>query len=82
VLKLREEKKTCINTGKEQDNETSKAMADEARLKFYSIELHTGKTYLKTVQAKLSQLTSFHPCLLCPLICRGRQRLDGHVRVY
>jgi hypothetical protein len=36
VLKLREEMKTCINTGEEQDNETSKAVDKEWRLKLYS----------------------------------------------
>jgi hypothetical protein len=37
VLKLGEEMKICINTGGEQDNETSKAVDKEWRLKLYSI---------------------------------------------
>jgi hypothetical protein len=36
VLKLGEEMKTCINTGGEQDNETSEAVDKEWRLKLYS----------------------------------------------
>jgi hypothetical protein len=35
VLKFREEMKTYINTGAEQDSETSKAVDKERRLKLY-----------------------------------------------
>jgi hypothetical protein len=56
-------------------------VADEWRLKLYSIELHDN-TNLQTLKARLGLLTSVDPCLLQPLMCRWRQRLGGHVRVY
>ena len=37
VLKFREEMKICIDIGGEQDNETSKAVDKEWKLKLYSI---------------------------------------------
>jgi hypothetical protein len=56
-------------------------VVDEWRLKLYSVELHDN-TNLKTLKARLGLLTSVDPCLLQPLMCRWRQRLGGHVRVY
>jgi hypothetical protein len=51
------------------------------QLKLYSVELH-DKTKQNTIKARLDLLTSFDPSLLQPLMCRWRQRLGGHVRVY
>jgi hypothetical protein len=51
------------------------------RLKLYSVELNDN-TNQNTVKARLGLLTSVDPCLLQPLMCRWRQRLGGHVRVY
>jgi hypothetical protein len=48
-------------------------VADEWRLKLYSVQ---------TLKARLGLLTSVDPYLLQPLMCRWRQRLGGHVRVY
>jgi hypothetical protein len=51
------------------------------QLKLYSAELHDINN-VNTVKARLGSLTSVDPCLLQPLMCRWRQRLGGHVRVY
>jgi hypothetical protein len=51
------------------------------QVKLYSVELH-DKTKQHTVKARLGFLTSVVPGLLQPLMCRRRQRLSGHVRVY
>jgi hypothetical protein len=50
-------------------------------VKLYSVELHDN-TNLQTLKARLSSLISVDPCLLQLLMCRWRQRLGGHVRVY
>jgi hypothetical protein len=51
------------------------------QVKLYFVELH-DKTKQYTVKARLGFLTSVDPSLLQPLMCRRRQRLGGHVRVY
>jgi hypothetical protein len=43
-------------------------VADEWRLKLYSVELHDN-TNLKTLKARLGSLTLVDPCLLQPLMC-------------
>jgi hypothetical protein len=56
-------------------------VADEWRLKLYFVELHDN-TNLKTFKTRLGLLTSLDPCLLQSLMCRWRERLGGHVRIY
>jgi hypothetical protein len=51
------------------------------QVKLYSVELH-DKTKQHTVKVRLGFKTSVDLGLLQPLMCRRRQRLGGHVRVY